>query len=239
MANYIKSYNLKEAYLMNYFTLMQIISERLDEEDLVALKLEDEATNFKAVFHQFDDAIKHATKSDLTEKLMKLDDIRDNLIVGLRYVVKGMTYYSDETLADKAKKVKVIVDKYGSRITELAQLDETGIIINLLQDLQKPEITSIVTDLSLNHWITQLEEANTQFKDLYVDRSKQESQLVVGETKKQRNKMQQAFIHLCKVIEAHAILEGETPYLPLIRMINVEVAKVKEVAKQRKTNNME
>ncbi len=234
MSKLIKSYSLYEIHLMDFFTVMQVIINRLDEEDLVALKLDNEVTNFKAVFQQFDDAIRHTSKSSLTEKLIKFDNIRDNLIVGLRYVVKGMTYYSDENLADKAKKIKIIVDKYGVGIADLAQREETGIIINLLQDLQKAEIAPIVTELGLTHWLTQLQNANTTFMEFYADRNEEESQIVVGAAKKQRAITQQAFIHLCKVIEAFAIIEGETPYLPLINRINVEVAKVKEVAKQRK-----
>ncbi len=74
---------------------------------------------------------------------------------------------------------------------------------------------------------------------LYTNRNEEESQLVVGDAKKQRNITQKAFIHLCKVIEAYAIIEGEAAYMPIINRINLEVAKVKEVAKQRKTNNME
>ncbi len=224
---------------MDFFSVMQAISERLDEEDLTALKLENEATKFKAVVLQFDEAIKQTSKSSFTEKIIKYDNIRDNLVVGLRYVVKGMTYYSDENLADKAKKIKIIIDKYGIGIAELAQREETGVILSLLQDLQKSEIAPIVAELGLTHWVTQLQEANTKFKDLYADRNEEASQIVVGAAKKQREIVQQAFIRLCKVIEAFAIIEGEMPYLPLINRINVEVAKVKEVTKQRKNSKKE
>ncbi len=239
MEKLIKATNLQEAHLMDFFQVMQLISKWLDKEDLEQLKLTDEAANFKATLKELDDALLQAKKTGFTQKIIEADNIRDSLLIGLNYVVKGMTYFTDSNISNMAEQVKTILSKYGKRIDTLPQREESAVIENILQDLQTEPIAGMLPQLGLSQWIPKLQEANANFDSLYLARSEKEATFISGLTREQREKMQERFSHLCRTIEAYAFIDGEDAYKPLADRINVEVAKIKQLVKSRKAKEEE
>nr|PID95645.1 MAG: hypothetical protein CSA94_00505 [Bacteroidota bacterium] len=218
---------------------MQLISKWLDKEDLEQLKLTDEAAKFKATLKELDDALLQAKKTGFTQKIIEADNIRDSLLIGLNYVVKGMTYFTDSNISNMAEQVKTILSKYGKRIDTLPQREESAVIENILQDLQAEPIAGMLPQLGLSQWIPKLQEANTNFDSLYLARSEKEATFISGLTREQREKMQEHFSHLCRTIEAYAFIDGEDAYKTLADRINVEVAKIKQLVKSRKAKEEE
>ncbi len=227
--------NLKEAHLMDFFQVMQLISKWLEKEDLEQLKLNDEALKFKATLKELDDALLQAKKTGFTQKIVEADNLRDNILRGMIHIVKGMTYFPDENLSDMAEQIKTLIDKYGENIQRIPQREESAVIENLLQDLQTETIAGILPQLGLSQWVPKLQEANANFDNLYLARSEKEATFISGLTREQREKMQDAFTHLCRTIEAYAFIDGEDAYKTLADRINVEVAKIKQLVKARKT----
>ncbi len=239
MGNLIYSTNVKKAHLMDFFQVMQLISKWLDKEDLELLKLNNEALNFKVALKELDDALQQAKKTGFTQKIIEADNVRDNVLSGMGYIIKGMTYFPDKNLSDMAEQVKNIMAKYGKGVQRLTQREESAVIENILQDLQTEPIASMLPQLGLSQWVAKLQETNTNFDNLYLARSEKEAAFISGLSRKQRDEMQQQFEHLCKAIEAYAFIEGEEAYKPIADRINVEVAKIKQLAKTRKFNKDE
>ncbi len=237
MKKLIKATNLQEAHLMDFFQVMQLISKWLDKEDLEKLKLTEASAKFKAALKDLDDALLQAKKTEFTKKIVETDNLRDRILRGMMHVVKGVTYFPDDNLSDMAEQVKIIIYKYGKNIQKISQREESGVVINLLQDLKKEPIASMLPQLGLAQWVPKLEEANAKFDELYVARSEEEATFINGLTREHREKMQQSFSYLCKSIEAYAFIEGEDAYHTLAERINVEVDKIKQLVKFRKTQN--
>ncbi len=239
MKKLIKVTGLQEAHLMDFFQVMQLISKWLDKENLEELKLNDEALKFKATLKELNDALLQAKKTGFTQKIVEADNLRDSILCGMKYVVKGMTYFPDENLSDMAEQVKMLIDKYGENIQRIPQREESAVIENILQDLQIEPIAGMLPQLGLSQWIPKLQEANANFDSLYLARSEKEATFISGLTREQREKMQERFTHLCRTIEAYAFIDGEDAYKTLADRINVEVAKIKQLVKYRKAQEQE
>lgn len=239
MKNIIKSTYLQRVQIMDFFEVMNIIAVYVGKEDLETLKLKAVGTEFINAFHSFDKSVKQANKTVLTEKILKTDDIRDKILVGFKSVISGMILFPKEDVAEAATVISILVDKYGKNIQEMGQRNETGIIHNLIDDLKSDKHKQQVTVAKLDDWVVELEKANIDFENLYIQRSEEQSEFVVGLAKKERENLQNAFEKLCRNIEAYATIEGEAAYKPLANKINEEVQKAQQNVKARQTKNKE
>ncbi len=233
MYQLIHSTNLSRAHLMDFFEVMRMVSKFLSEEDLPTLKLEKEADIFRENLNALDKALLQAQKTGFTDQILSLDQKRDDILTGFNFIVRGLMYYPDPLVLERASVIKNIMDKYGARIQQLPQREESAVIINMLQDFNSPEYFDNIQKLNLVDWIRALENTNNEFESLYLARSEKEAKFITGLTREQRDKMQDSFTHLCHAIEAYAFIGKEELYQPLADKINVEVAKVKQLAKAR------
>ena len=80
----IKSINLRNARLMDFYQVMSLVIGFLKSEDLAALNLAQEAGDFKTVFEIFDKALKQAQKSGYTDSIIAADDNRDSIVARLQ-----------------------------------------------------------------------------------------------------------------------------------------------------------
>lgn len=239
MKRLIKSTNLKEAHLMDFFGVMNVLASFLKEEDLEALKIKTLGDEFLNCFKAFDDAVIQQRKTGITTELLDADNLRDKTFVGFSYALKALTYFPVENVAKAATLLIDVVDKYGNEIQELPQREETAILMNLIGDLKSEKNQQLVTTAGIDAWVEELEKASVKFDQFYIERTAIESEFVVGLAKKERQNMQAVFEKLCRGIEAYAFIEGETAYKPIVNKINTEVGKAKKVIKARKTKDDE
>ncbi len=247
MEKLIQSTNLQRAHLMDFFEVMNIVASFLQKEDLEALKLTQVAGEFTQTLAVLEDALTQARKTGITESLLETDRLRDTIFIGLKTVLKGMSYFPENTISNAANNIQLVVEKYGKKIQELPQREETAVLINLTEDLKTNDYQQDVQTVGLTAWVYQqdvqvagltawvekLEQANTQFEELYTQRTEKEAQFVVGLTKTERENMQEIFVKLCRTIEAYALIEGEEAYKPLADKINNEISKVQQAIKRR------
>ncbi len=235
MKNLITSTNLKNAHLMDFFEVMNIVATFLEKEEVEKLKLKAVATAFTDSLAVLEQALTQARKTGITKHLLEVDKERDAIFTGFKMVVKGMEYFPDETIADSATALVDVVKKYGKKVQRLPQREETAVLKNLIDDLQSATYKEQVAKVGVNTWVEKLAEVNTEFEKLYTERTEKEATFVVGLAKEERENMQNAFERLCRTIEAYGIIEGEEPYKPLADKINTEVRNVQQAIKaQRK-----
>lgn len=231
----IKSTNLANARMMDFYQVMSLTANYLSKEDLEALQLTPYATEFNAAFSQLDKAVKQAQKTGYTESIVAADDNRDNVYTGFRGALRSMMRFPDADIASSAEALQVITDKYGESITRLPQREESAILSNIVAELQSEANAALLQTTGLNIWVEKLDEANKAFDDLYVSRTEKEAQFIVGLTRTERGNMQTAFEKLAQAIEAYAFINGEEAYKTLADRINTEVANVQQAAKARAT----
>jgi hypothetical protein len=91
------------------------------------------------------EAIKRAkAESDLEEK----DEVRDNGLRSLVYLVQGFTHHPDPAVKAAAVKVDDVLDRYGLSVTKESYSTESALINSLLADLSKPNMQEPVAALS-------------------------------------------------------------------------------------------
>lgn len=234
----IKSTNLANARFMDFYQVMSLVISFLSKEDLTALNLAKEAGDFKTVFDIFDKALKQAQKTGITEDIIAADDERDNIYIGFTGSLRNLTRFPDAEIAQSATKLLLITDKYGNDVPRLPQREETAALKNIVAELRSPANALLAQKAGQTMWVDKLEESNSKFDNLYVNRNEKESEFISGLTRTERANTQAAFEKLVRAIEANAYLKGEAAYKPLAEKINTEIANVKQAAKARATLNV-
>lgn len=231
----IKVFLLHFVRQMDFFQVMILIRDYLKKLDWKALKIETQATEFETRLQAFDNALKESRKSGKTKKLHELDDLRDEMVIGLYKQVKSLLNYPVVTVAQAAQSLWFIMEKHGLKIQDLPVREESGTLIKLLQDLNTPESLANLQTTSSAAWKESLERYSKQYDDLYSDRTVVEASYEVGRAKVERGKTQDAFAELCEQINALGRVNGMEFYKDLSDFINRTVDAARITAQQRST----
>ena len=97
--------------------------------------LETKVNEFTTAVDAFDDALKASATNPATATATATDDARDASWRGSNNYLTAMCAHPDEEIAVYAAETKSLFDKYGDP-TKLAQTEESGVLHNLLQDLE-------------------------------------------------------------------------------------------------------
>ena len=76
--------------------------------------------------------------------LAEKDEERDNATRAVGYLVKGYTYYPDQTLRDAATVVEGVFNKYGFAVTEESYVVESSHLVSMLGDFSAPKIQAAI-----------------------------------------------------------------------------------------------
>lgn len=233
----IKSTNLANARLMDFYQVMNLTALYLDKEDITGLQLADVVAAFKMAFSDLDKAVKQGQKTGFTAELITLDDSRDNIFTGFNGALDNMTRFPDKEIVQSAAKLQIITEKYGKGITRLPQREESAVLTSIVAELRNSDNMALLQKTGLTLWVDKLAEANTEFDLLYASRTEKEAEFITGLTRTERANTQAAFEKLTRAIEAYAYINGEANYKALAEKINTEVANVKQASKARATMN--
>lgn len=105
------------------------------------------------------------TESDLEEK----DEVRDDKIRALYYMVLGFLHHPDAAIKAAAQMVEKVFDKYGLAITGESYATESSLISSLLDDLSKPKLQEAISPLSgLAIIVSELDAAQSDFEQARI-----------------------------------------------------------------------
>lgn len=231
----IKSTNLANARLMDFYQVMDLTAGFLQKEDLVTLNLDPIASDFKITFGNFDKALKQAQKTGYTDAIIEADDNRDNILIGLLSVLGGYTRFPDKEVASAASQLLEVANKYGSGVARLPQREESAVLTNMVGDLRNEVNAPLLPTVGVAIWVDKLDEANLSFAELYANRTAKEAEFITGLTRTERANMQASFEKLAQAIEAYAFINGEAAYKPLADKINQAVADMQQASRARAT----
>lgn len=233
----IKSMNLANIRLMDYFQVMTLINGYLAKEPQLLLKLKPQSDAFSTALSALELSFHQAQKSGYTDKIAAADDNRDNIFIGLNGMVQSMTRFPDKAIADAATAILLLIQKHGEGIIRLPQREETAVIASILSELKSAEMAPAVQLIGLTPWVDKLYDANTDFSNLYSNRTEKEAEFINGLTRAERQATQLAFEQLVRAIEAYAFIDGEAAYKSLADKINTEIGKAQQAGKSRSTLN--
>ena len=192
-------------------------------------------TAFTDTFNAFDTALKSSSKNPATASVAEADQLRDQSWRAANAYVKAMCSHPTADIAAVAIEAKSLFDKYGDP-TSLAQTEESGVLHNLLQDLESLSEEKR-TSLALDVWTTDLQTKENAFLAAAAQRTEADAARQVGIVKENRTAAEAAYRSLVDTVNALAIIEGETEYATFIDHTNAMIDRQKAILKARETNN--
>ena len=126
--------SLRVEECFGYLKLVLAETENLPEEETPSVLTASENA-FGTKFGAFDTALKASAVNPATVSVTATDAGRDDSWRGANAYVKAMCNHPTAEVANAAAEVKSLFDKYGDP-TSLAQTEESGVLHNLLQDLE-------------------------------------------------------------------------------------------------------
>ncbi|MDY5621758.1 MAG: DUF6261 family protein, partial [Bacteroidales bacterium] len=150
--------------------------------------------------------------------------------------VKAMTAHPDASIAAAAEKALAILDKYGNP-TAKPQLEESGILHNLLQELKAAKEMGDFTDLDIEPWLTRLENAETSFLNATDAKVQEEAAREVGLSKQARQAADDAYRKLVDIVNMLAAMHGDEKFATFIGNVNALVEQQRTKLKTRATNS--
>jgi hypothetical protein len=230
----IKEVNTQRMNNGAHFTFAGLILARAQADTAVTAKAAKLVTNLKIAIEAEDEALKISQKSLLTDDIAKSDNDRDALYAGYKKTVKAFASMPVEDMAEAAKILAQHIKDY--KIDIESQLDkETGLLVNFIKDLEEKYSSQIKT-LGLTEYVTKMKDANERVREYTLQRTNEKMSVVVGAMKTARSATDEAYNALVEMVNALALVFGETDYTSFIDYVNAEITHYKrEVLNQKAT----
>ncbi len=190
----------------------------------------------KTAVESLDSALKVSTTVPSAKWVTEADASRDSAWSGLYYYVKAMTAHPDESIAAAAERALAILEKYGNP-TAKPQLEESGILYNLLQELNEAKEAGDFNGLDIEPWLTRLENAETSFLNATDAKVQEEAAREVGLSKQARQAADDAYRKLVDIVNMLAAMHGDEKFATFIGNVNALVEQQRTKLKTRATNS--
>ena len=201
-------------------------------ENPATIKILDEFDDYDAHYWNEDDALKVIMKSAMTEKINIVDKDRDTTFRGIVSINKGSLNHFDPDVVDAAKRLKIVLDAFGS-VAQLPLNEETSAIYNLHQELTKNHAAD-VQKVGLTQWLAKLNEQNKEFEKLTEDRNDEGAAKLDLKMKQARIETDLSYDKIVERVNALIVLEGIDVYESFVRKLNNYIDKYNNAITQRK-----
>ncbi len=232
----IRSYNLERLSRFEIFQLldnMLTITDVLEEE--MPQSYTDKREELQAAFEIFDIEVAQERRPSPAE-LLKAQEGREYAIRKTYQLIRDYSNYRFDTNRERAAKSLLRIFKIfgtGSKISRFNQDKQTGVIVNLLQELALDEAMQHIETLHLTDAIVALTAYNNTFEKEQLSRRKQHAEFVVGVAKNARADAQARFLEFVDLINALSVVEGPDKYADLKQKISSIVREYVTQARQR------
>ncbi|MDH6533676.1 hypothetical protein M2101_000317 [Parabacteroides sp. PM5-20] len=151
---------------------------------------------YRPLFEREDLIFKQHRKAAETEQIQAADKKRDDTFMMFKRTVDFSLHSADPVTKTAAKKLKYVLDNFKGVNTK-AYVENTALLSNMIQELEKPENASAVTQLALTATVVQLKTENLAFSDIYSERAtSQYSKKELGTMETIRPKTDNAYVEL-------------------------------------------
>lgn len=182
----------------------------LEADTKAKAKVETQLEAYKTALKKEEESLIISQKSLKTDEINQADQERDTLYTGLKKMVDSYAHLPNLDTQKAQKVLEQLIKDYGIKTT-LPMDEETGLLVNFIQDLEQ-KYTNEVQVLGLANFIAPLKVANEKVRTALSDRTEERSTKEVGAMKTARAEVDEAYRSLVKFINAYALIEGETNY---------------------------
>lgn len=199
---------------------------RIEADTKVKNKVAEVLTRYKQAIDHEDEALTISRKSLNTGKIVEYDRRRDSLYVGIKSIVKAQLTVSDPEIQNAAREINQIIKDYNINVK--TQLDkETGLLINFIDDMEN-KYADQVQKLALGSFINQLKQSNSYVRSYTASRNDERLSNPEYTLKEARKVTDEVYLEVVKLINAYAVIEGDTDYKALIAVQNQEIVHYKQ-----------
>ncbi len=175
---------------------------------------------------------KEIKKSEYTEQLIKLDELRDTIYQGLVFRLKSELCSLNENVKTAAQKIKLVTDTYGNFVNYNYQ-KETAEIQNFIEELQLAQYSDAITLTGLSEWVGWLDNINKEFLEAYTARRDEYASRLKLNTRDIRISNDLIFKEMKKIISAMEILQPSDELTLFISKIDTSIDKWNNILNQR------
>lgn len=218
-----------------HFTEMEAFQAKLVAAAFTPAKLTALVEKFKAALADEDKYLKQSVASAISPQLADTDTERDRDYSLLKQIIVLWAASKFDPQATAAKALKPLIDLYKIDIHD--QYDqETGLLTNLITDMEKADNAAHVKTLGLADVLAKLKEENDQMKTLMASRSDERSARVAGALKEARTEVNAIYDKLTSLIESYSETADDTaPYEGFIAEWNAEIERVRQQTAKKPT----
>ena len=232
----IRSYNLDRLPRFEIFQLLYdvlAITDKIEEEmpQTYTAKLEE----LQEAFEIYDIEVARERRPSPADLLIA-EEGREYSIRKTYQLIRDYSNYRFDPNKERATKSLLKTFKIfgtGSKISRLNQDIQTGVLINLLQELALDEAKQHIATLHLTDAIAALTAYNDTFDKEQLTRRQQNAKYVTEVAKNARADVQARFLEFVDVVNALSVVEGSEKYADLKQKISSLVKEYFMQARQR------
>lgn len=164
-------------------------------------------------------ALDQIRASEESEQIFKLDKVRDRDIQALRDSLKPYRNAKTQTETDAYNAIRLLISEYKG-VEDDSYESETNRLNSLIGRLQSPEFYNSALTLGIEKFIMNLAASNTDFNQLFAQRSFKTSQKVVADVKALRKTLASDYKTMADYIAAVASVREDIYYKDILIIIN-------------------
>lgn len=163
------SYSLRSARNGEHYEYINHLLGIFTEANAESLGIQIYRSNLATLFNKEDEAIKQIMSYENTQSVIDYDARRDDLFRYLTQEVKNQQRSPIASRKAAATRLAPLMKTYAGA-ADKTQRDETGLLRNLIADLEKALYANDVAALGLTEVVTALKEANDAFDGAFYQR---------------------------------------------------------------------
>lgn len=164
-------------------------------------------------------ALDQIRASEESEQIARLDKVRGRDIQALRDSLKPYRNAKTQNETDAYNAIQLLISEY-TGVEDDSYESETNRLNSLIIRLQSPEFYNSALTLGIEKFIMNLAVSNTDFNQLFAQRSFKTSQKVVADVKALRKTLASDYKTLINYIAAMASVKEDVYYKDILTIIN-------------------
>ena len=209
-----------------YFSAVEAFEKRIAAAECGLDRFREMREKYDVLFKAFDEAYKRTQKSELTAKIAALNKERDGYAYVIQKVAEAWAAkIEDESLAVHGRRVAQVFRDYGFRTSE-ALVAENAKIHNMEQKLAERGLTADLQVMGLTELNRRLLSRTEQIEQTMGKRNEEKSDVVVGELKAAREKLDGHYRAFITYLNAVQELQPEESLSKAAQYYNADLAKI-------------
>lgn len=201
-----------------------VISDLSDEENFMKLF---NAIYLPALLRAKESAYKRG-KSKFTALIRESDNLRDDIHIAITDIVRGNLRHFDPTIRAHAENVKMILDNYGSGVTEKKAAGQTS-VTNAITDLLLEDYYDSAAAVGIVQWVERLKAENKNHQSLIDARNNEYAARTSIVFKDARKDLTEAYANMCGMLNSLVVMDETQKYAKFIKLLNVLIGRVSVV----------